>query len=315
MTQSPLSPPECVRGMTTLDRSKFTKVIRVPVLKIGEMSMSFVMVALKSYLLKIEKFKPIQPDEGDVKQKVIFLNPDQVSGFESFGEEVRKVLLDYDITDASLEYRPITLTYDSWKCHDIIAAILPAELKFSGFSVIGTIIHVNLKEQLSAYKDVIGQVLLEKMKNCKSVVRKVKRIENTFRNLEVEVLTGDSNLQTAVKENGCQFELNFRDVYWNPRLHDEHARILKKMNAGDVLYDVFCGIGPFAIPAARNGCEVLANDLNPECIKWLRRNMTVNKVTADRLQVFNKSGETFIRDDVRVDLLKRVTDPKHRASR
>lgn len=315
MTESLISPPEIVRGMTTMDRFKFSKVIQVPVLKIGEMSMSFVIAVLKPYLLKMEKFKPIQLDEANVQQKLVFLNPNQVSGFESFSENVKNVLRDCDVTSDCLERRSITLTYDNWKCHDIIAAILPPELKFSGYSVIGNIIHVNLKEELSAYKDVIGQVLLEKMKNCQSVVRKVKNIQNTFRNLEIEVLAGEENLETEVKENGCRFEMNFRDVYWNPRLHDEHSRIVCKLNKGDVLYDVFCGIGPFAIPAARMGCEVLANDLNPECIRWLRRNMTINKVAEDRLQVFNKSGDIFIREDVREDLLKRVTDAKYHASR
>lgn len=313
MTQ--LSPPEVVRGMTDLDRDKFTKVISVPVLKVGEMSISFVVAVMKPYLLKIEKFKPIQGDETDSKRKLVFLNPDLVSSFDLFSEKIKTVLQETDVSDNCLERRSVTLTYDNWRCHDIIAAVLPPELKFSGFSVIGNIIHVNLKKQLSPYKNLIGQVLLEKMKNCKSVVCKVKRIQNTFRNLDVEVLAGVDDLKTEVKENGCRFELNFRDVYWNPRLHDEHARIVHKLREDDVLYDVFCGIGPFAIPAARTGCEVLANDLNPECCRWLRRNMALNKVAGDRLLVFNKSGDVFIREDVREDLLRRVTDAKYRSSK
>lgn len=277
--------------------------------------MNFVIAVLKPYLLKMEKFKPIQLDEADQQLKLVFLNPNQVSNFESFSESVKKMLLDCNITSDCLEHRSVSFTYDNWKCHDIVAAILPPELKFSGYSVIGNIIHVNLKEQLFAFKKIIGEVLLEKMKNCKSVVCKVKSIQNTFRNLEIEVLAGEKNLETEVKENGCRFAMNFRDVYWNPRLHDEHSRIIRKLEEGDVLYDVFCGIGPFAIPAARTGCEVLANDLNPECIRWLRRNMAINKVTEDRLQVFNKSGDVFIREDVREDLLKRVTDTKYHTSR
>lgn len=46
----------------------------------------------------------------------------------------------------------------------------------------------------------------------------------------------------------------------------------------DVIADVFAGVGPFALPAAKRGCGVLANDLNPESYKWLSRNVESNKV-------------------------------------
>jgi tRNA (guanine37-N1)-methyltransferase len=42
--------------------------------------------------------------------------------------------------------------------------------------------------------------------------------------------------------------------------------------------DVFAGVGPFAIPAAKNGVTVYANDLNPESYRWLQANKTLNKV-------------------------------------
>lgn len=44
------------------------------------------------------------------------------------------------------------------------------------------------------------------------------------------------------------------------------------------LGDVFAGVGPFAIPAAKNGVTVYANDLNPESYQWLKANKTLNKV-------------------------------------
>jgi tRNA G37 N-methylase Trm5 len=48
------------------------------------------------------------------------------------------------------------------------------------------------------------------------------------------------------------------------------------------LYDVFAGVGPFAIPAARKGCTVVANDLNPASYHWLQHNVSLNKV-ADKV--------------------------------
>lgn len=49
-------------------------------------------------------------------------------------------------------------------------------------------------------------------------------------------------------------------------------------NPGAVVADVFAGVGPFAIPAAKKGCAVLANDLNPNSHKYLVQNIKTNNV-------------------------------------
>lgn len=62
---------------------------------------------------------------------------------------------------------------------------------------------------------------------------------------------------------------------------------------GDTVYDVFAGVGPFAIAAAvLKRCRVLANDLNPDCANYLRKNLKINKTSA--VQVFNMCGSKFI---------------------
>jgi tRNA (guanine37-N1)-methyltransferase len=47
----------------------------------------------------------------------------------------------------------------------------------------------------------------------------------------------------------------------------------------DVIVDVFAGVGPFAIPAAKKGCAVLANDLNPSSARYLLKNVQDNRVS------------------------------------
>lgn len=49
--------------------------------------------------------------------------------------------------------------------------------------------------------------------------------------------------------------------------------------ANGIVADVFAGVGPFAVPAAKKGCAVFANDLNPNSAKWLEKNVEDNRVS------------------------------------
>lgn len=46
----------------------------------------------------------------------------------------------------------------------------------------------------------------------------------------------------------------------------------------DAVCDVMAGVGPFAMPAAKKGCLVYANDLNPVSYKCMLDNKALNKV-------------------------------------
>lgn len=126
------------------------------------------------------------------------------------------------------------------------------------------------------------------------------------------MLAGPPTLVTEVKQHGARFRLDFSKVYWNSRLEQEHNRIVALFKPGDVVVDVMAGIGPFAIPAAKqHGCTVLANDLNPDSYAYLVQNIKLNKVrillcagcwcpctttqVGDNVTPFNMDGRAFIR--------------------
>lgn len=120
-------------------------------------------------------------------------------------------------------------------------------------------------------------------------------IDNTYRNFQMEILKGDNNMQTEVKANNCRFQFNFASVYWNSRLGTEHERIVNALKPQSVLFDVFAGVGPFSIPAAKKKCTVFANDLNPQAFKWLVHNKKLNKIPDHLLSEYNMDGRDFIR--------------------
>lgn len=289
-----LLPPDGVRGMRIFSIDKFTKSITVPVIVVNRNNVETANKVLKHYIIKLNNFKPVRKGPSDCECS-FFLDPAKFSSCRDLGLRF--------VSDENLKHEEIELGYNNWTHDEILRAVLPENMMLSSYSAIGSIVHVNLKPELLDYKEVIGRVLKDKLKGCKSVVNKTDNINNVYRNFEYEVICGSPDLKTTIKENKCLFDLDFSEVYWNPRLCTEHERILQKMKSGDVLYDVFAGIGPFSVPAAKMGCTVLANDLNPNSCKWLEVNKKKNRVTDANLTIFNKDGSTFIRDDLKSHLI------------
>ncbi|KAL5768904.1 hypothetical protein ACOSQ2_015687 [Xanthoceras sorbifolium] len=98
---------------------------------------------------------------------------------------------------------------------------------------------------------------------------------------------------TDLKQYGATFKLDYGLVYWNSRLEHEHLRLISQFQPGEIICDMFAGIGPFAVPAAQKGCVVFANDLNPDSIHYLKINAKVNKVD-DSVCAYNMDARKFI---------------------
>ncbi|XP_068110524.1 tRNA (guanine(37)-N1)-methyltransferase [Hyperolius riggenbachi] len=295
------SPNPNVRGMTELDREAFTKTIQVPVLKVKKEILNKVVKTLKQKLIHRPKLKRVMdvPDEEDHKN--IVLDPLLVTSEESFNEQDREFFEKFQISP-QISQADLQVTYDHFKTDEILKAVLPkGQDVTTSFSRVGHIAHMNLRDHQLPYKNLIGQVILDKNHGLLSVVNKTNTIDSAYRNFQMEVLAGEDRMLTKVKENGATYEFDFSKVYWNPRLGTEHSRITGLLKSGDVVFDVFAGVGPFTIPAARKNSIVYANDLNPESYKWLVHNCKLNKVDK-RVQVSNVDGREFIRTVVKSEL-------------
>lgn len=144
------------------------------------------------------------------------------------------------------------------------------------------------------YDSFANSCLQKNYPRIKTVVNKVGTIANEFRVPEFEILAGEDNMVTEVKQYGATFKLDYSLVYWNSRLEHEHLRIISQFRPGETICDMFAGIGPFAIPAAQKGCIVFANDLNPDSVHYLKINAKVNKVD-NYVRAYNMDAREFIR--------------------
>ena len=295
-----LVPTTSVRGQDKVNYDAFKiTMTKVPclVLPKKQVDINEYIKKLKEYFLKLPQFKPVQSDEHE-NSTIVHLNPDKIANItDKLKEEVNWNTF-YNEIDVDVDY-------ENWPRDEVLRAILPLHIDVpTSYSVVGHILHFNLREEQLPYKNVIGQVFLDKTPNAKTIVNKLDAIDNTYRNFEMEILAGDENTCTTVKESKCLFKFDFSKVYWNPRLGNEHASIIQLLKPNDALYDVFAGVGPFSVPAAKKKVYVLANDLNPDSYKWLIYNAQKNKVMK-HFKAFNKDGRDFLKNDVKQDLIQR----------
>lgn len=289
---SVLWPPVGVRGMKVLERDKFLRNIQVPIVKVTEEKLDKTIKLCKNYFLKVENFRPVQSFQDASFEKCLYLNPDVINDWTDISEKDRMALSEHGIDKSNFDFKAVQLSYENFKYHTIFKAVIPELV--SSYSQIGHVVHLNLKDHLLDYRKLIGQVLLDKIKNCNTVVNKTKIIDNIYRNFSMEVIAGKEDFLVTTKESKCSFQFDLSQVYWNPRLAEEHARIISLLKPGDILFDVFCGVGPFSIPAAKRKCKVYANDLNPNSFKWLNHNAKTNKVNLNLFKSYNLDGTDFI---------------------
>lgn len=142
----------------------------------------------------------------------------------------------------------------------------------------------------------------------KTVVNKVGTITNEFRVPKFEILVGKDDMVTEVKQYRATFKLDYSLVYWNSRLEHEHMRLVSQFRPGQIICDMFSGVGPFAIPAAQKGCLVYANDLNPDSIRYLKINAKINKVD-DNIWAYNMDARKFISQLMEVPVHEILPEP------
>ena len=249
--------------------------------------------------------------DGPTKDVKYILLSDTIKSLDDLSllpAETRELLSQHAAAVTACLYT-FTLSYDYFTQDIVLQRLLPAGVQVpAGFETIGHIAHLNLSEPQLPWGRVIARVLLDKNPHLHTVVNKVGTISTQYRVFEMDVLGGVKSCRTEVREHGCTFVFDFSAVYWNSRLSNEHSRLIDCFKPRQLIVDMMCGIGPFAVPAARalgpqkgflgGAPAIYANDLNPDSFASLKENLTRNKV-ASLVSAHNMDGRAFLWDVVR----------------
>jgi len=146
--------------------------------------------------------------------------------------------------------------------------------------IVGDVAVIEIPPDLNMYKNVIGQTILKTHKNIKSVHAKAGAISGVYRVRNLDYIAGENRTQTIYNEYGCQYHVDLAKAYFSPRLSQEHHRVAAFVTAGEVVVDLFAGVGPFVVPIGKRCPEVkvYAVDINPAAVDLLKINVKLNKV-------------------------------------
>jgi tRNA wybutosine-synthesizing protein 2 len=146
-----------------------------------------------------------------------------------------------------------------------------------GWFILGEVIIVKIHPLLRDYESHIGDALLRYYPRCSTVLAD-EGISGQLRQPVRRTIVG-SRSRTTHKENGVVFHLDAREVMFSPGNLKERMR-MSHLGQGEVVVDMFAGIGYFSIPMAvySRPRKILAIELNPQSYHFLRRNIEANNV-------------------------------------
>ena len=168
------------------------------------------------------------------------------------------------------------------RLRDKLSEALPAEQLrnvYNSFDIVGDI--AIIKHNKVQNPETIAKQIMTIHRNIKTVLTPVARIEGDFRVRELRLLAGENKTTTTHKESGCTFRIDVEKCYFSPRLSHEHKRVAQLSLPGEVVVNMFAGVGCFSILIAKTQSQskVYSIDVNPTAFECMKENVKINCVS------------------------------------
>ncbi|MDA4112213.1 MAG: class I SAM-dependent methyltransferase family protein, partial [Thaumarchaeota archaeon] len=148
----------------------------------------------------------------------------------------------------------------------------------SSFDVIGSIAIIKIPDELSSKEKMIGEEILDNVRNVKTVLKQNSDVEGEYRTRSVRLIAGEDNYETIYKESGISLKVDVRSVFFSPRLSTERLRIRALVKEGEHIFNMFAGVGTFSFVIAKTTtCEIESVDKNPDAVRLSKESLKLNK--------------------------------------
>jgi tRNA (guanine37-N1)-methyltransferase len=152
----------------------------------------------------------------------------------------------------------------------------------SSLEIIGDIAIIKLPPKLEFKASLIANFIMKIHRNIRAVYSQASPVLSEYRVRRLKLLFGIPKTEAIHREHGCLFKVDVAETYFSPRLQYERLRIAKLVGNGEVLVNMFAGVGCFSIIAAKHArpSKVYSIDLNPKAYRYMMENVLLNKVAS-----------------------------------
>jgi tRNA wybutosine-synthesizing protein 2 len=165
---------------------------------------------------------------------------------------------------------------------DILADVeIPESLKEllpRKWEQLGHVLVLKIDPKLVAWKSEIARAYAQVLE-VDTVLRDTGGIKGQYREPVMELLLGHDT-ETLHVENQVRFCLDAAKLMFSSGNVDERIRMAKAGAPGEVVVDMFAGIGYFSVPMAVHSkpARIISHELNPVAFEYLFKNIELNDV-------------------------------------
>jgi tRNA (guanine37-N1)-methyltransferase len=126
----------------------------------------------------------------------------------------------------------------------------------------------------------LGEELLTRFRYVRTIFIDVAGVKGEHRTRELVFVAGEPKTRTVYKEHGLSFHVDVVEAYISPRLSYEHVRVARLVREGEVVVNMFAGVGSFSIFIAKlsKPSVVYSIDINPVAYELMVENIRLNNV-------------------------------------
>lgn len=148
----------------------------------------------------------------------------------------------------------------------------------ASYQILGDVMLLKLPKADADEKKKIAEGAMRLLPYVKSVCE-IKDVSGELREPRASLLAG-SRTETIHTENGVKYHLDVSQVMFSKGNLFERQRLVKLVKAGEIVVDMFAGIGYFSIPVAKNtkAKRVIAIEKNLNAFRFLKDNIQLNGV-------------------------------------